>query len=110
MNLDFSAESWRYVLLPVYIANYRFQDQNYQVMVNGQTGAVAGQRPVDWTRVWLVVAALLLPGVMLGILGLVTSVLAGIGLAIGGFGFFLLVIGVVIAVIILRKAMQMDDI
>jgi hypothetical protein len=110
MNLDFSDESWRYILLPVYVANYRFQERTYQVMVNGQTGSVAGQRPVDWTRVWLVIAAVLLPGLSLGLLGLVTSVLAGIGVAIGAFGFFLLVIGVIIAAIILRKATQLDDI
>jgi predicted RNA-binding Zn-ribbon protein involved in translation (DUF1610 family) len=110
MSLDFSAESWRYVLLPVYVAAYRYQGQVYQVMVNGQTGAVAGQRPVDWTRVWLVVAALLAPGVLLSLIGLLTLIFAGLGAVIGGFGFFLLVVGVIIAVIILRQAMSMDDI
>lgn len=109
MNLDFSAESWRYVLLPIYVAAYRYQDKAFQVMVNGQTGAVAGQRPVDWTRVWLSVAALLAPGLLLSLLGLLTLVFGGVGAIIGGFGFFLLVIGVVIAVIILRQAMSMDD-
>lgn len=109
MNLDFSAESWRYVLLPIYVAAYRYQGQPFQVMVNGQTGAVAGQRPVDWTRVWLVVAALLAPGLLLSLLGLLTLILGGVGAIIGGFGFFLLVVGVVLAVIILRQAMSMDD-
>ncbi len=78
-------------------------------MVNGQTGAVAGQRPVDWTKVWLVIAAILSPGVLLSLLGLITSIL-GVGVAVGGFGFFLLLVGVVIAIIILRKAMSMDDV
>jgi predicted RNA-binding Zn-ribbon protein involved in translation (DUF1610 family) len=110
MNLDFSQETWRYVLLPVYVAAYRYQGKTFQVMVNGQTGVVAGQRPVDWTRIWLVVAALLAPGVLLGLLGLVTLVFAGLGAAIGGFGFILLVIGIVIAVIIVLNAMKMDDI
>ncbi len=110
MNLDFSQETWRYILLPVYVAAYRYQGKSYQVMVNGQTGVVAGQRPVDWTRIWLVVAALLAPGVLLGLLGLVTLVFAGLGAAIGGFGFILLVVGIVIAVIIVLNAMKMDDI
>jgi hypothetical protein len=109
MNLDFSAESWRYVLLPIYVAAYRYQDKAFQVMVNGQTGEVAGQRPVDWTRLWLAIAALLAPGLLLSLLGLLTLIFGGVGAVIGGFGFFLLVVGVVIAVIILRQAMSMDD-
>lgn len=110
MNLDFSDELWRFILLPIYVAAYRYQEKSYQVMVNGQTGTVSGQRPVDWTRVWLAVAALLVPGVLLGLLGLVTLIFGGLGVAIGGFGFLLLVIGVVISVIILRQAMLLDDI
>jgi predicted heme/steroid binding protein len=59
MSLDFSDESWRYVLLPVYVAAYRYDGKVYQVMINGQGGAITGQRPVDWAKVWLAVAALL---------------------------------------------------
>jgi hypothetical protein len=110
MNLDFSQESWRYILLPVYVAAYRFQSQNYQVMVNGQTGSVSGQRPVDWTKVWLVIAALLAPGVLLGLVGLLTLLFGGVGAVIGGFGLFLLAIGMIIAFVILQKAMSLDDI
>ena len=109
MELDFSEENWRYILLPLYVANYRYDGKNYQVMVNGQTGAIAGQRPVDWTRVWLVIAALLTPGLLIGLIGLVTLVVGGVGIAVGGFGFILLVIGLVIAGIILSQAMKMDD-
>lgn len=38
MAADFSNESWRYVLLPVYLTAYRFENKTYKVMVNGQTG------------------------------------------------------------------------
>lgn len=79
-------------------------------MVNGQTGTIAGQMPVDWTKVWLVIAALLAPGVLLGLLGLLTLLLGGVGAVIGGFGLFLLVIGMIISLVILRKAMSLDDI
>jgi hypothetical protein len=110
MDLDFSEESWRYILLPVYVAAYRYQDKPYQVMVNGQTGTIAGQRPVDWTRVGLVAAALAAPGLLLCLLGLLTLLFGGVGVAIGGFGLFLLIIGLVIDAIIIMKAMSLDDI
>lgn len=110
MNLDFGSESWRYILLPAYLSTYRHASKSYTLMVNGQTGAIAGQRPVDWQRVWLVVAALLAPGVMLGLLGLLTLAVAGIGVVIGGFGFVLFVIGLVASLVILVQANKLDDI
>lgn len=108
MTLDFSDESWRYVLLPVYLTTYRYEGKAYQVMVNGQTGEVTGQRPADWTRIWLVIAAILTPGLCLGLAGLVTTPIGGIGVGIGGFGFVLLVIGIVIGITIFFKAHSMD--
>ncbi len=109
MNLDFGEESWRYMLAPVYMASYRYQGQTYQVMLNGQTGEISGQRPADWNKVWLVIALLLGPGVLLGLIGLVTIPFGGAGLGIGGFGFILLVIGVVMSVILYQKAGALDD-
>jgi hypothetical protein len=109
MSLDFANESWRYILLPVYLSSYVYDGKPYQVVVNGQTGAIAGQRPVDWTRVWLAAAALVSPGLLLGFLGLLATPLAGAGIPVVGIGFVLLVIGLVIAIILLRQAYGMDD-
>jgi DNA-directed RNA polymerase subunit RPC12/RpoP len=109
MSLDFSDETWRYILLPVYLMAYRFNNQVYQMLINGQTGTISGQRPVDWQKIWVVIALCLLPGVALGLLGLLTLLLGGIGAVIGGFGFFLLIIGLVISIVILVKANSMDD-
>jgi predicted RNA-binding Zn-ribbon protein involved in translation (DUF1610 family) len=110
MNLDFAEESWRYILAPVYLATYKYDKQPYQVMINGQTGEISGQRPVDWNKVWLVIALLLSPGLLLGLLGLITIPLGGIGIGVGALGFILLVIGMVIGFIIWRKADALDDV
>jgi hypothetical protein len=109
MNLDFANESWRYVLLPVYLAANTYAGKTYQAIINGQTGAIAGQRPVDWNKLWLVIAALLAPGVLLGLVGLITIPLFGSGVVIGGIGFVLLVLGVVISIILYVQASRMDD-
>lgn len=77
MTLDFSEESWRYVLLPLYVAVYRYGNESYQVLINGQTGEIAGQRPVDWRKVALAIAAMLLPGILLGIAAAVTTAVSG---------------------------------
>jgi predicted RNA-binding Zn-ribbon protein involved in translation (DUF1610 family) len=110
MSLDFADESWRYILLPTYLAAYIYQEKSYQVMVNGQTEMIAGQRPVDWNRVWLVITAFLAPGLLVGLAGLVTIPLAGVGVAIGGVGLVLLVIGIVFSIVIFIQAQRMDDV
>ena len=92
MTADFSDESWRYVLLPVYLAAYKFEDKVFQVMVNGQTGKVAGQKPVAWWKIWLAIAALLSPGVVLGLISLPL-------LLAGGAGFFMLILALILFVI-----------
>jgi hypothetical protein len=109
MNLDFNNESWRYILLPVYLATYAYNNQSYQVMVNGQTGAVSGQRPVDWLKVWLAVFGLIAPGLTVGVVGLIMLMFGETGFPMGVIGFILLVIGLVIAFNLVRQAQGMDD-
>jgi predicted RNA-binding Zn-ribbon protein involved in translation (DUF1610 family) len=46
-------------LLPIYIFSYRYRDTLYRFMVNGQTGRVAGDKPLSWPRVWAFVAVIL---------------------------------------------------
>jgi len=103
MSADFSDETWRYVLLPVYVAAYQFESKTYQVMVNGQTGTVAGQKPVAWWKIWLVIGLLLGPGAVLGLAGLILSA-AGVGVPLLAVAVVLFIIGVIISVIIYRQA------
>lgn len=109
MELDFGDETWRYILLPVYIAVYTYEAKTYQVMVNGQTGAIAGQRPVDWMKVWLALAALVAPGLTVGFVGVILLLLGGIGFPIMVVGFILLVIGLIVGFYLVQKAQKMDD-
>jgi predicted RNA-binding Zn-ribbon protein involved in translation (DUF1610 family) len=49
-NLSFSSlgiiiETYNLVLLPAWLTSYTLQDKRYDVLVNGQTGAVTGARP-----------------------------------------------------------------
>jgi len=108
MSLDFADESWRYILLPAYLSVYKYADQNYVLGINGQSGRISGQRPVDWNKVWLVIGLLVAPGLLLGLLGLITIPFGGLGFGIGLVGFILLVIGVILSLIIYSKASSLD--
>lgn len=56
--------TFKYVLLPVYILNYRYGKKDYKVLVNGNTGKVTGKTPVSFWRV--LIAILLGFGVIAG--------------------------------------------
>jgi len=103
MKADFSNEVWRYILLPVYLASYRFEDKIFQVMVNGQTGTVAGQKPVAWWKIWLAIAALLTPGLLLGLVSLPFLLAGGIGALPLFLAFILLLIGGGISVALYKQ-------
>jgi predicted RNA-binding Zn-ribbon protein involved in translation (DUF1610 family)/predicted heme/steroid binding protein len=67
MNMDFDDETWRYVLLPVYLTTYRYEDETFQVKVNGQMGEITGQRPVDWRKVIAACAASIVPSILIAL-------------------------------------------
>lgn len=54
---NFSAVTFKHVLLPIWIAAYRYGDKPYQFLVNGQTGEVVGLAP--WS-VWKITLFVLL--------------------------------------------------
>ena len=62
---------WKHVLLPVWSLQYRFRGELYTVLVNGQTGRVAGKAPISWAKVALLVLGIGL--VVLVILGIVAA-------------------------------------
>lgn len=108
MSADFSDEKWRYVLLPVYVSAYRYGDDAYQVLVNGQTGTVAGRKPVAWLKVYVAMGAMLAPGLLLGLIGLPLLLLAGVGVVVLIIAFILLVLAGFGSVALYRHASELE--
>jgi len=52
-------------LLPIYVLTYRYKDRLFRFLVNGQTGKVAGEKPVSWNRIWTAVGGGVLALVLL---------------------------------------------
>lgn len=58
-DTDYRAVAFKHLLLPVWIAAYRFEGKVYQVAVNARTGEVSGERPYSvWKIAFLVLAIL----------------------------------------------------
>jgi DNA-directed RNA polymerase subunit RPC12/RpoP len=52
--------TFKHVLLPVWMASYRYHDKSYRVVVNGRTGQVMGDRPYSVAKIVGLVLAVLL--------------------------------------------------
>ncbi len=102
----FVNDRWLTVLLPAFLTTYRYHGKVYKIMINGQTGRVTGQLPVDWVKVWAVVAVMLAPGVVL--LGIAVALNARndtLGIATS----LLMVSGILGAMMVLWQAFTLDD-
>jgi hypothetical protein len=55
VDTDYSAETFKHILLPVWMAAYRYGGKTYRFVVNGQTGKVQGERPYSAWKIALAV-------------------------------------------------------
>jgi ribosomal protein S27E len=63
IDSDFDNETFKHVLLPVWMAAYKYSGKSYRFLVNGLTGEVQGERPWSvWKITFAVLAALILAG------------------------------------------------
>lgn len=58
-DTDYNNVTFKYLLLPIWISNYKYKNKVYQFMVNGQTGKVAGKIPISIPKVILTVIGVL---------------------------------------------------
>ena len=55
ISTSYSAVTFKHILLPVWIAVYRYRNKRYQVLVNARTGEVQGERPYSAWKIALAV-------------------------------------------------------
>lgn len=52
--------TFKLLLLPLWTAAYRYNNRTYYLLINGQTGKIAGQKPIDTTKIALLILVALL--------------------------------------------------
>lgn len=60
VKADYSGQTFKHILLPVWLLTYTYGARTFQVTVNGATGKVAGEYPISWIKVALVTIAVLI--------------------------------------------------
>ena len=56
---DYSEVTFKHLLLPVYAGAYRYNGKVFQIVVNGRTGEIQGQRPYSVWKIGLLVVSVL---------------------------------------------------
>ncbi|MFM7103796.1 MAG: zinc ribbon domain-containing protein [Verrucomicrobiota bacterium] len=57
---DWSGQTFKHILVPVWLLTYDYGRKSYQVVINGSTGAIAGRHPYSVWKILLAVVVLLL--------------------------------------------------
>ncbi len=73
MDTDVSKQTFKHILLPVWLAAYKYRGKTYRFVVNGRTGAVQGERPYSSMKIAIAI-----------ILGLIAAGVVGYFLAQSG--------------------------
>ncbi len=55
VDATYSNQTFKHILTPVWMLSYVYRAKSYQVLVNGVTGSVAGERPWSWIKIALLV-------------------------------------------------------
>ena len=59
MDTNYSDVTFKHILVPVYAGAYKFNNKVYQVIVNGRTGEVQGERPYSWAKIGCLIFAII---------------------------------------------------
>lgn len=71
IQTHYSGITFKHLLMPVYVGAYRLNQKLYQVVVNGRTGEVQGDRPYSWIKITLFILTILFA---LGFCALIASI------------------------------------
>jgi hypothetical protein len=57
VRTDYSGQTFKHILAPIWLLTYNYGPRNFQVVLNGYTGAIAGKYPKSWLKITLALLA-----------------------------------------------------
>jgi hypothetical protein len=58
VDADYSRQTFKHILVPVWLLNYAYGPRRFQVVINGYTGAIDGAYPKSWVKIFFAVLLL----------------------------------------------------
>ncbi|MDY6781670.1 MAG: TFIIB-type zinc finger domain-containing protein [Cyanobacteriota bacterium] len=69
ISTSYSAITFKPILLPVWLTSYRYNNQQYQVLINARTGEIQGDRPYSKLKITLaVIGGILAAALIIGLI------------------------------------------
>lgn len=65
VNANYHDQTFKHILAPVWLLTYTFGSSNYQVVVNGVTGEIAGGRPWSWIKIGLLILVIVVIAIVI---------------------------------------------
>jgi DNA-directed RNA polymerase subunit RPC12/RpoP len=59
VRADYSGQTFKHILAPVWLLTYNYGARTFHVVVNGYTGAISGDYPKSWVKIAVAVLAVL---------------------------------------------------
>ncbi len=56
---DYSGQTFKHILVPIWLLTYDYGRRNFQVVINGYTASIAGAYPKSWIKIVMAVLAVL---------------------------------------------------
>jgi hypothetical protein len=60
VDADFSRQTFKHILVPVWLLSYTYGAKSYQVVMNGVTGKLEGEHPKSWVKITLAVIVVII--------------------------------------------------
>jgi hypothetical protein len=57
VDANYSGQTFKHILVPVWVVAYNYGSKAFQVLVNGFTGRIAGKYPLSWMKIFLLALA-----------------------------------------------------
>jgi hypothetical protein len=61
----FSGQTFKHILVPVWVLSFTYRAKIHQVLVNGYSGKIAGDYPLSWWKVFFLIVVIVIVGLIL---------------------------------------------
>ena len=68
VDANYSGQTFKHILVPVWLLSYDYGRRAFQVVINGYTGTIAGRYPKSWIKITLAALAALVAAGLIALL------------------------------------------
>ena len=66
VDAEYSRQTFKHVLCPIWLLSYVYGPRSFQVIVNGYTGRISGEYPKSWMKIFILITAILVGAALIG--------------------------------------------